>query len=125
MIDHLRDGFGVDPVCRVLQLSPSTYFARKQRPKSARQLRDEELIPLATAVWEDSGRTYGARRVTRALARAGHRRADAPGRHRGRRPRTAPPHHDPRAGRPASAGPGQPSVLRRAGRGQFRVVSQT
>lgn len=81
MIDHLRDGFGVDPVCRVLQLSPSTYFARKQRPKSARQLRDEELIPLATAVWEDSGRTYGARRVTRALARAGHRRADAPGRH--------------------------------------------
>lgn len=72
MIDHLRDGFGVDPVCRVLELSPSTYFARKQRPKSARRLRDEELIPLVTAVWEDSGRTYGARRVTRALVRAGH-----------------------------------------------------
>nr|WP_107473599.1 hypothetical protein [Streptomyces sp. NRRL S-813] len=58
MIDHLRVGFGVDPVCRVLQLSPSTYFARKQRPKSARRVRDEELIPLVTAVWEDSGRTY-------------------------------------------------------------------
>ncbi len=30
MIDHLRDkGLGVDPVCRVLELSPSTYFARK------------------------------------------------------------------------------------------------
>jgi len=72
VIDHLRDGFGVDPVCRVLELSPSTYFARKTRPKSARRLRDEELIPLVTAVWEDSGRTYGARRVTRALARAGH-----------------------------------------------------
>lgn len=72
MIDHLRDGFGVDPVCRVLQLSPSTYFARKQRPKPARRLRDEELIQLVTAVWEDSGCTYGARRVTRALARAGH-----------------------------------------------------
>ncbi|MGW1916735.1 IS3 family transposase [Streptomyces sp. NPDC002076] len=53
-------------------MSPSTYFARKQRPKSARRLHDEELIPLVTAVWEDSGRTYGARRVTRALARAGH-----------------------------------------------------
>jgi transposase InsO family protein len=73
VIDHLRDGFGVDPVCRVLDLSPSTYFARQTRPKSARRLRDEELIPLVTAVWEDSGRTYGARRVTRALVRAGHR----------------------------------------------------
>ncbi|MFE6872856.1 IS3 family transposase [Kitasatospora sp. NPDC057692] len=72
VIDHLRDGFGVDPVCRVLELSPSTYFARKQRPKSARRLRDEELISLVTAVWEDSGRTYGARRITRALVRAGH-----------------------------------------------------
>lgn len=35
-------------------------------------LRDEELIPLVTAVWEESGRTYGARRITRALVRAGH-----------------------------------------------------
>ncbi|MFJ5123007.1 IS3 family transposase [Kitasatospora sp. NPDC088548] len=72
VIDHLRDGFGVDPVCRVLELSPSTYFARKQRPKSARRLRGEELIPLVTAVWEESGRTYGARRITRAPFRAGH-----------------------------------------------------
>ncbi|WP_345694686.1 IS3 family transposase [Kitasatospora terrestris] len=72
VIDHLRDGFGVDPVCRVLELSPSTYFARKQRPMSARRLRDEELIPLVTAVWEESGRTYGVRRITRALVRAGH-----------------------------------------------------
>jgi transposase-like protein len=33
VIDHLREkGLGVDPVCRVLQLSPSTYFARKKRP---------------------------------------------------------------------------------------------
>ena len=73
MIDHLRDeGLGVDPVCRVLDLSPSTYFARKTRPKSPRRLRDEELKPLVTAVWEDSGRTYGARRVARALVRAGH-----------------------------------------------------
>ncbi|GJF32536.1 hypothetical protein KNE206_52360 [Kitasatospora sp. NE20-6] len=72
VIDHLRDGFGVDPPCRVLDLSPSTYFARKTRPKSTRRLRDEELIPLVTAVWEDSGRTYGGRRVTRTLVRAGH-----------------------------------------------------
>ncbi|WP_159400827.1 hypothetical protein [Streptomyces sp. NRRL B-24484] len=48
----------------MLELSPSTYFARKTRPKSARRLRDEELIPLVTAAREDSGRTCGARRIT-------------------------------------------------------------
>ncbi len=56
----------------MLDLSPSTYFARKTRPKSARRLRDEELIPLVTAAWEESARTYGARRITRVLVRAGH-----------------------------------------------------
>lgn len=60
MIDHLRDGFGVDPVCRVLDLSPSTYFARKTRPKCARRLRDEELLPLIAQVHAESGATYGA-----------------------------------------------------------------
>ncbi|GGL95600.1 hypothetical protein GCM10010129_44370 [Streptomyces fumigatiscleroticus] len=76
MIDHLRDrGLGVDPVCRVLELSPSTYFARKKRPKPARRLRglrDETLMPLLEQVHAESGGTYGARRITRALPRKGH-----------------------------------------------------
>ncbi|MGW4049178.1 IS3 family transposase [Streptomyces sp. NPDC004721] len=72
VIDHLRQkGLGVDPVCRVLELSPSTYFARKKRPKSARRLRDEQLIPLIERVHAESGGTYGARRITRALRRKG------------------------------------------------------
>ncbi len=72
MIDHLRHrGLGVDPVCRVLELSPSTYFARKKRPKSARRLRDEQLMPLIEEVHAESGGTYGARRITRALGRKG------------------------------------------------------
>ncbi|MFJ8746614.1 hypothetical protein ACIRL2_45660 [Embleya sp. NPDC127516] len=67
MIDHLRDkGLGVDPVCRVPELSPSTYFARKKRTKSARRLRDEQLIRLIEAEHAESGGTYGARRITRA-----------------------------------------------------------
>lgn len=70
MIDHLRDkGLGVDPICRVLDLSPSTYFARKKRPKSARRLRDEQLMPLIEEIHAESGGTYGARRITRALRR--------------------------------------------------------
>jgi hypothetical protein len=51
VIDDLPDrGLGVDPVCRVLDLSPSTYFARKERPTSARRLRDEHLMPLIERV---------------------------------------------------------------------------
>ncbi|MFE7978852.1 IS3 family transposase [Streptomyces shenzhenensis] len=73
VIGHLRDrGLGVDPVCRVLELSPSTYFARKKRPKSARRLRDEQLRPLIEEAHATSGGTYGARRITRALRRKGH-----------------------------------------------------
>ncbi|MDN3028106.1 IS3 family transposase [Streptomyces sp. S.PB5] len=72
VIDHLREkGLGVDPVCRVLELSPSTYFARKKRPKSARRLRDEQLMPLIEEIHAESGATYGARRITRALRRKG------------------------------------------------------
>ncbi|MFF3488201.1 IS3 family transposase [Streptomyces sp. NPDC002701] len=72
MIDHLRaNGLGVDPVCQVLELSPSTYFAHKKRPKSARRLRDEQLMPVIEQVHAESGGTYGARRITRALRRKG------------------------------------------------------
>ncbi|MFF0203220.1 IS3 family transposase [Streptomyces sp. NPDC005017] len=72
MIDHLRErGLGVDPVRRVLDLSPSTYFARKKRPKSARRLRDEQLMPLIGEIHAESGATHGARRVTRVLRRKG------------------------------------------------------
>ncbi|MEU6525216.1 IS3 family transposase [Streptomyces sp. NPDC046924] len=73
MIAHLREsGLGDDPVCRVLKLSPSTYFARKKRPKSARRLRDEQLMPLIEQVHAESGGTYGTRRITRVLRRRGH-----------------------------------------------------
>ncbi|MFJ2899736.1 IS3 family transposase [Streptomyces sp. NPDC087218] len=110
VIDHLRErGLGVDPVCRVLELSPSTYFARKKRPKSARRLRDEQPMPLIEEVHAESGGTYGARRITRALRRKGHGEArctverlmaelDLEGVIRGRRRRTTIP--EPSAPRP-------------------------
>ena len=44
-IDAHRDRFGVEPICRVLQFAPRTYYAAKARPPSARALRDEELKP--------------------------------------------------------------------------------
>ncbi|MFD1277548.1 IS3 family transposase [Streptomyces kaempferi] len=65
------EGLGVHPVCRELDLSPSTYFARKKRPKSARRLRDEQLTPVIEQIHAESGGTYGARRISRALRRKG------------------------------------------------------
>ena len=51
VIDSLReDGFGLGPVCRVLGWSESAYYARKKRPKSARRLRDEQLMALIQQV---------------------------------------------------------------------------
>ena len=40
-IDQHRDEFGVEPICRVLQVAPSTYYAAKHREvePSARALR--------------------------------------------------------------------------------------
>ncbi|MBT2412787.1 IS3 family transposase [Streptomyces sp. ISL-12] len=72
MIDSLEeDGFGVGPVCRVLGWSESAYYARKRRPKSARRLRDEQLMTLIQQVHAESGGTCGVRRITRALRRKG------------------------------------------------------
>ena len=72
MIDSLKeDGFGVGPVCRVLGWSESAYYARKKRPRSARRLRDEQRMTLIQQVHAESGGTYGARRITRALRRKG------------------------------------------------------
>jgi transposase InsO family protein len=72
VIEHLRDkGLGVGFACRVLGLSESAYYARKKRPKSARRLRDEQLMPLIEQVHVESGGTYGVRRITRALRRKG------------------------------------------------------
>ncbi|WP_149180132.1 hypothetical protein [Streptomyces sp. TRM49041] len=53
---------GVDAACRVIQLSPSTYFVRERRPKSARRLRDKQLMALMEQIHADSGGTYGTHR---------------------------------------------------------------
>jgi putative transposase len=43
LIDAHRDSWGVEPICQVLEIAPSTYYAATSWPTSARQLRDEEL----------------------------------------------------------------------------------
>src|SRR6266480_4442369 len=43
MIDALRDRFGVEPICRVVGVPTSTYYAAKRRLSSARRRRDAQL----------------------------------------------------------------------------------
>jgi putative transposase len=78
-IDQQRDRFGVEPICRVLaehgvKIAPSTYYAARSRPPSARTVRDGELLAEIRRVHGDPqlGRgLYGARKVWHQLRREG------------------------------------------------------
>jgi putative transposase len=71
-IDQHRDDFGVEPICKQLQIAPSTYYATKSRPRSARAMRDAVMIPLLVALWAANYRVYGAHKLWKAARRAGH-----------------------------------------------------
>jgi putative transposase len=70
-IDAHRDEFGVEPICRVLQVAPSTYYAAKTRPPSARSIQDERLKIEIVRVFEANYRCYGTRKIWRQLRREG------------------------------------------------------
>ncbi|WP_371684206.1 IS3 family transposase [Flaviflexus sp.] len=62
---------GVESICRVLQVAPSTYYAAKKRGPSARAIRDAELIPQLFELWEANYSVYGVRKLWKAARRAG------------------------------------------------------
>lgn len=64
--------WGVEPICTVLQVAPSSYYAAKRRPASARSLRDAELRPLIRQVWGSNLSVYGAEKVWGQLRLDGH-----------------------------------------------------
>jgi putative transposase len=72
-IEEHRDRFGVEPICRALQVAPSTYYAAKRRPPSARAVRDAELAGKIRSVFDDNYQVYGARKVWKQLQRQGER----------------------------------------------------
>jgi putative transposase len=67
-IDTYRDRFGVEPICRTLQVAPSSYYAARRRQPSARAVSDAELGPKVLKVWTDNYRVYGARKLWRQLS---------------------------------------------------------
>jgi putative transposase len=71
-IDTSKDEFGIEPICSVLQFAPSTYYAAKIRPPSARALHDAVLAPQLFQLWKDNFRVYGAHKLWKAARRAGH-----------------------------------------------------
>ncbi|QYG91743.1 IS3 family transposase [Iamia sp. SCSIO 61187] len=76
-VDDHRDRFGVEPICRVLAahgvaIAPSTYYASKSRPPSARAASDEAMTVEVRRVHGEVGRgLYGARKVWHQLRREG------------------------------------------------------
>jgi len=73
-VDEHRDEFGVEPICRSLQVAPSTYYAAKAREiaPSARAARDAVLLPIVLALWIANRKVYGAHKLWKAARRAGH-----------------------------------------------------
>lgn len=57
---------GVELICRLLRVAPSSYYAAKTRTPSARDVRDEELIPQLVELWEINYRVYGVRKLWKA-----------------------------------------------------------
>ena len=73
-IKEHRDIYGVEPICRVLQITPSTFYARltienDPNKASTRSKRDAELRPEMKRVWEDNQSVYGARKLWHAMKR--------------------------------------------------------
>jgi putative transposase len=70
-VDGHRAEFEVEPICRVLQFAPSTYYAAKTRLLSARAVRDAVLKVTVLALWQANYEVYGVRKLWKAMLRDG------------------------------------------------------
>ena len=79
-IDEHRAQHGVEPICKVIPIAPSTYYQTKhlEREPSKRCARfhhDEALKPEVLRVWHENFRCYGAYKIWKQLALEGIRAA--------------------------------------------------
>ena len=75
-VDDHRLAHGVEPICRHLQIAPSTYYDHAAKQKSlekqaARVKRDQALKPEIARIFDDNFAVYGVRKVWRQLGREG------------------------------------------------------
>ena len=75
-VDAHRETYGVESICRVLPMAPSTYYAHKAQQADPSRLpprirRDAVLRDDIERIWNDNFQVYGARKVWRQLQREG------------------------------------------------------
>jgi transposase InsO family protein len=75
-VDAHREAYGVEPICEVLPIAPSTYHEAKRREREPerrprRVVRDERLRGDIQRVWDEQHQVYGADKVWRQLRREG------------------------------------------------------
>ena len=70
-IDDHKATHGVEPICRTLAIAPSTYYAARTRPPSARSVRDAALSADIRRIHGHNYAVYGARKLWHALRREG------------------------------------------------------
>jgi transposase InsO family protein len=73
-INEHRDEYGVEPICEVLPIAPSTYYAHRARTmepakRADRAKRDDKLRQDIQRVWDENQAVYGAEKVWRQLRR--------------------------------------------------------
>jgi putative transposase len=70
-IDEHRGRFGVEPICRALDVSASAYYQRATGEHSAREIEDQRLLAVIVVTHARNYYAYGYRRMHKALLRAG------------------------------------------------------
>ena len=73
-VDDHRETYGVEPICKVLPIAPSTYYERKVREADpdrlpARAKRDAVLVAEIDRIWRENFEVYGVRKMWRQLQR--------------------------------------------------------
>ena len=58
-IDMHRERFGVEPICRVLDVSASAYYHRARGERCARELEDERLLAVIRETHRSNYEAYG------------------------------------------------------------------
>jgi putative transposase len=73
-VDENRAQFGVEFICRQLQVAPSSYDAAKKRQTapSARAIRDVLMRQVLLTLWIANRKVYGAHQLWKAARRGGH-----------------------------------------------------
>ena len=70
-IDQKRGGYGVELICRTLEVSASAYYQRSTGQRSERAVEDERLLEVIRETHKDNYYAYGYRKMWKTLRRAG------------------------------------------------------